>query len=380
MNQIVDRLPVWDPLNGRTLSPELDSERLHTCWARRDALSAARLVQVFQEMGAFTRSGQRRVRGSLAAELGVTTTHTALFEVLLDLVVASGLLAADGQDLVATGAVAALASRDLAAEWAQLKAAHPEVTAQLTLLEACLAEYPRMLRGEVKPLSVLFPGWSMELVDGVYRGEPVSERLNDIVAQAVAERVAARIGSGPSQILEVGAGTGGTTLPILQTLTIYGGRYAYTYTDISTSFLRYARQRLAAEHPSMRFDRLNVEEPPFRQGFEKAGYDVVVAANVLHATRDLRNTLRQVTDLVAPGGRLVLREITTPLMFVTLSFGLLEGWWIAEDDLRIPGSPLAGEPTWTTLLAEAGFSRVAALSPVKTDGTIFGQHVIVAER
>lgn len=370
----------WNPLGERTLAPEPKAERLARAWAWRDALSAARLIRVLQEMGAFARAGQRRTRASLGDDLGIVAAHAALFEVVLDIAVASRLLTVDGPDLVAPEAVGEIAGRDLAAESERLTAEHPEMAAHLRLLDACLSEFPRMLRGQVKPLSVLFPGWSMDLVEGVYRGDPVADRLNDIVAAATAVRVAARGGTQPLRIIELGAGTGGTTVPVLRALAPYAGRFSYAYTDVSASFLRHARNRFAVEQPTMRFDRLDLEAPLPEQGFEAGGYDLVVAANVLHATRDLRDTVRRVAALLAPGGRLVLREITAPLIITSLSFGLLEGWWNSTDDLRIPGSPLADVPTWTKLLTEAGLTRVAALPAFEADNEIFGQHIIVAER
>ncbi|MEY9908401.1 SAM-dependent methyltransferase [Catenulispora sp. MAP12-49] len=390
--ETVDRAPaagpapkpaaVWDPLGGRTLAPAPDGARLRAGWAARDALSAARLALVLQQMGAFAAPGERRDRSALDADLGVAAEHRPLFGVLIDVLLAAGLLRAEGEAVVAAEPVAALAGRDLAAESAALVAAHPEVTAQTALLDACLAEYPRLLRGEVKPINVLFPGWNMDLVEGVYRGDPVSDRLNELAAESVAEPVFAARRAGPLRILEVGAGTGGTTTQILETVATAAGRFTFTYTDISASFLRHGRRRFAADHPTMRFDRLDIEADPAEQGFEPGAFDLVVAANVLHATADLPRTLANVAQLLSPGGRLVLREITTPMMFVTMSFGLLDGWWSAQDGLRIPGSPLAGVPTWTRLLHDAGFARVAALAPVAGEGAadVFGQHVIVAER
>ena len=372
----------WNPMAGRTLAAEPSARRLARAWEQRDDLSAARLLRVLQEMGAFARPGQRRDRASLASELGVVPAHAALFEVLLGILVTAGLLAADGPDLVAAGAATEVAERDLAAEGERLSVEHPELAAHLRLLNACLSEYPRMLRGEAKPLSVLFPGWSMDLVEGVYRGDPVADRLNDIAAQATAAHVAAVGRAAPVRIIEVGAGTGGTTAPVLQALAPYPGCYTYTYTDVSASFLRHAAQRFAA--PEVSFRRLDLEAPLPDQGFAEGGFDLVVAANVLHATKDLPGTLDRIARLLAPGGRLVLREITEPLIITSLSFGLLEGWWSATDGLRIPGSPLADVPTWTKLLTETGFARVAALPPfgdgADSGADVFGQHILVADR
>ncbi|MFF4118063.1 class I SAM-dependent methyltransferase [Streptomyces sp. NPDC001714] len=370
----------WDPLAGRSLGPALDGARLAEGWTRRDTLSGRLLLRALQEMGAFTEAGEERRSATLTDDLGVAPAHRSLWDALLEILVAAGHLERDGDTVRATGIVRDLAGRDLTAESAELVAAYPEVAAQVELTRICLGEYPRLLRGETKPISVLFPGWSMEKVERVYRGDPVSDRLNELVAQAVAAHVDAGAGPAPRRILEVGAGTGGTTAELLSAVPPEAGRLHYVYSDISASFLRYGRQQFGATGPGMEFRLLDIEGDLAAQGCEDGEFDVVVAANVLHATRELRPTLANVRRLLRPGGRLVLREITSPLVFTTLTFGLLEGWWRTEDaDTRIPRTPLADRATWAALLAEVGFGRVAVLAPAETGQDVLGQHVIVAE-
>jgi microcystin synthetase protein McyG len=51
---------------------------------------------------------------------------------------------------------------------------------------------------------------------------------------------------------------------------------------------------------------LDIEGDPDLQGFAPHTFDVVVAANVLHATADLATSLGHVKRLLAPHGMLVL--------------------------------------------------------------------------
>jgi 2-polyprenyl-3-methyl-5-hydroxy-6-metoxy-1,4-benzoquinol methylase len=83
------------------------------------------------------------------------------------------------------------------------------------------------------------------------------------------------------------------------------------FTDISMSFIRYARRRFAEPYPWIDYRILNIEEDLARQGFEPQSFDVVVAANVLHDTRDIEFTLVQTRSLLKPGGLLVLNEFTS---------------------------------------------------------------------
>ena len=50
----------------------------------------------------------------------------------------------------------------------------------------------------------------------------------------------------------------------------------------------------------MSYRLLDIENDPLQQGFESGSYDIVIAANVLHATADLRRTLAHIRAVLAP--------------------------------------------------------------------------------
>lgn len=110
---------------------------------------------------------------------------------------------------------------------------------------------------------------------------------------------------------------------------------------------------------------------------ESGGYDLVVAANVLHATRDTRNTIRNAKAALRDGGWLLLNELAAFDVSSHLTFGLLEGWWLFEDDaLRVPGSPALSPENWRKVLESEGFSAVV---PVLPEARELGQQIIAAE-
>ena len=77
------------------------------------------------------------------------------------------------------------------------------------------------------------------------------------------------------------------------------------------------------------------------QGYKLGAYDVLFATNVLHATRDMGNTLQHCKALLRKGGLLIANELSTKTEFLTLTFGLTDGWWLYDDvERRIPGSPI----------------------------------------
>ena len=154
-------------------------------------------------------------------------------------------------------------------------------------------------------------------------------------------------------ILEIGAGTGGTTQSLLRFLTDGNESLprfgSYTFTDISTGFFEGAQERLKDWAPYMQYKKLNIEESPQAQGSESGGFDVVIATNVLHATSNMTKTLINVHSLLQPGGKLILTEYTHTPMRVSMIVGSLPGWWLGEEDGRKNG-PTMNENEWDDLL------------------------------
>ncbi|EAW16804.1 putative hybrid NRPS/PKS enzyme [Aspergillus fischeri NRRL 181] len=165
--------------------------------------------------------------------------------------------------------------------------------------------------------------------------------------------------------LEIGAGTGGTTRSILDRI---GSRYgSYTYTDISPAFFKAAAEKFEDARGKIQFRVLDVEKEVGAQGFNECSYDVIVAANVLHATHKLEETMNHVRALLKPGGYLVLMEITGPHVLRTqFIMGGLPGWWYGVDDGRVL-SPAISVEQWSRLLLDTGFSGLDCLRPDMLD-------------
>jgi enoyl-CoA hydratase/carnithine racemase len=121
-----------------------------------------------------------------------------------------------------------------------------------------------------------------------------------------------------------------------------------------------------------------VEGDPASQGLRNE-FDVVIATNVMHATRDLHATLRQVKKLLRPGGALVLNESVEVQEYSTYTFGLLPGWWSATDaHERLTDSPLASASRWAAILADEGFVQARPMVPDAPGTSVSAQQVFVA--
>ncbi|RWA08359.1 hypothetical protein EKO27_g6749 [Xylaria grammica] len=164
------------------------------------------------------------------------------------------------------------------------------------------------------------------------------------------------------RVLEVGASTGGMTRHVLAALQGFEAETGhtrfeeYTLTDISSSFFDAPRKEFSALHGRVSFKVLDIGYSPASQGYESASYDLVIAASVLHATPDLRKTLRHLRSLLRPHGHLVLIEpISSESAYINIGFGCFERWWVASEPWR-QHSPIVTERRWGELMRETGFS------------------------
>ncbi|XVQ09780.1 SDR family NAD(P)-dependent oxidoreductase [Spirillospora sp. CA-255316] len=212
---------------------------------------------------------------------------------------------------------------------------------------------PELLDGR-RTAADLLAGGGADLLEQFHEIGPVSLFVNRIVRALLEEIVREWPADRPLRVLEVGAGTGGTTAAVLPVLP--ADRTRYTVTDIGETALTRLRQRFAGrdfvDHAPLDLDR-----DPGEQGLPAGGFDVVIAVDTLHLAEDLTASLRRLSALLAPGGRLLAAEPhrAGPLLPIR---GMLEEFWRFRDhDLR-PHSPLLPRDQWPAVLAEAGFTGV----------------------
>ncbi|WP_206409304.1 SDR family NAD(P)-dependent oxidoreductase, partial [Lysobacter enzymogenes] len=255
-----------------------------------------------------------------------------------------------------------------------------ELAAPVRLAEATLRELRPVLSGQRAATDVLFPKSSPHLVEGIYRDSPVPDYFNKVLCSTLVRYIERRRRIDPDarlRILEIGAGTGGTTTPLVRALQPYAASIAeYRFTDISRSFAVAAQDEYAQRAPYMTYGSFDVERAAAAQGIEIGGYDVVVAANVLHATGDIARTLRNAKAALKRNGVLLLNEVCATSLFAHVTFGLLKGWWLYQDaHLRIPGSPALSPESWRAVLAEQGFEAIGLPAQGARE---LGQQIVVA--
>jgi SAM-dependent methyltransferase/acyl carrier protein len=328
---------------------------------RVEALAGAYVQTAFRQLGWDFRLGQRVTVTSLASELRVTDRHRRLLGRMLGILEEDGIVRAVGGEWEVTRLPL---PGDPQAQYAELLASSPMATIETSLTGRCGEQLAAVLRGDADPLPLLFPGGSPAAVERIYQDSPGARTFNGLMQKAIAAAIVEAPPGRILRVLEIGAGTGGTTASVLPVLP--ADRSLYMFTDVSPAFTARAADRFQA-YPFVRYQLLDVEKDPKAQEIGSQQFDVIIAVNVLHATRKLRETLGHVRQLLAPEGLLAIMEAIRPMRWLDLTFGLTEGWWrFADEDLR-PSHPLLSSRQWRDLLTESGFTGPVAL-PEETDG------------
>lgn len=249
-----------------------------------------------------------------------------------------------------------------------------EVAAVAELVDRCGRALAPILRGDMDPLAVLFPDGAAETTRTIYRDTPFGRAFNAALGVAVEVLASSARQADPLRVLEVGAGSGATTEIMLDAL---GGVAAeLTVSDLSPTLVAGLTERLADRAP-IEGRVVDLEQELGLQGVVPSSRDLVVAANVVHATADLHATFRRLAACLRPGGALVLLEGVRSEPWVDMTFGLTDGWWRFSDTERRPDHPLPQVSVWKTALESAGLTEVRA---VPAGGGGVGQVVLVARR
>ncbi|KAL4864217.1 hypothetical protein BDV12DRAFT_205861 [Aspergillus spectabilis] len=232
---------------------------------------------------------------------------------------------------------------------------YPQHASVNKLVRAVGSELAACLRGDKEGLQVVFGNrGTKKTLEAMYEFWPLLRTpalvLGEFLTQAFTKHTT---GEGKFRILEIGAGTGGTTRYIVNYLRSQGIDFEYAYTDLGASLVQAAAKQFKGVE-GMSFDVLDVEKPP-KPEYEGA-FHCVIATNCIHATRNLEVSLRHARQMLRDDGALALIEITKNMFWLDIVVGLLEGWWLFEDGRE---HALIDEKRWERQMKAAGFQDVS---------------------
>jgi NADPH:quinone reductase-like Zn-dependent oxidoreductase/SAM-dependent methyltransferase/acyl carrier protein len=362
--------PVWRPA-GVSILPEpsllakqirhhVDLSDYLQYLPKSDALCSAYVAQAFQQLGAHFDFGREVVLSA-----AIQPAYQELLPRLWGMLEADRLIDSQHRSLQTR-------LPPPSSLLAEIQSSHPAQAPETALLARCGGALADVLSGALDPLTLLFGAAEQDGARRVYAEGRYALALNTLAANALDQALPS---AGGLRVLEIGAGTGGTTRRILPVLK--GRVREYWFTDISPGFLSAASQVFGADD-FFRTALLDIERPAEDQGMKAGYFDLVIAANVMHATRDLAAAVAHAVGALAPGGWLLVIEGLNDSRWLDLTFGLTAGWRLREDRELRPRSPLLPAVVWNQLLRRHGCDDVAVLTP--GSGRLSDQGVILASK
>jgi acyl transferase domain-containing protein/NADPH:quinone reductase-like Zn-dependent oxidoreductase/acyl carrier protein len=347
-----------------------EHDEIRAALAELNRIGGLSVQRAFVELGFALTPGRVFGMGELVAETAIVPQHRRLLARLLQILCEEGVVRAEGDRWRVEREPAA---DDLAAQLRSASSDDPGVAALWKIFSLASLNLAGVLAGRVDAVQLLFGGDGAAALEQLYSTctfwlAPLRQLA--LAVSAIVERLSA---GRRLRVLEIGAGTGGLTSQILPLLPV--DRTEYVFTDLSGYFLSRAQERFAG-YPLL-VDRIfDVERDPLSQGFAAGSFDLILAANCLHATRNMRESLTHVRQLLAPGGCMLLQEETAVERWTDLIFGLTDGWWRFDDVELRPQHALLSPRSWLRTLQEQGFAEAAVVGGNMNDAC--GSAVVLA--
>ena len=294
--------------------------------------------------------------GTTIPALNFNGKHSQLIHRLWTILQENGYVEKTGLDLVRGPQAVSTQPRNELAR--QLNRDFPDYSDENNLFCTAGSRLAECLAGRVDPVRlILRDPQMMEYLNKVYGVSPQVAAATDLLLDFL-KPLQSRSTKSCLRILEIGAGSGGTTTRLAEALSRSDSQVSYTFTDVSPTLVRTAQKKYS-QYQWMNFQTLDVTKDP--PSSLHGTYDLVVATNVMHATPDTIASLENTKTLLKDHGFLALIEVTKIHAWYDLVFGLLEGWWCFRDHREYS---LQSSSSWIRDLSRAGFSNCAA-----SDGT-----------
>lgn len=359
--------------------PRAEPEAHEAFWRLMEDIAAQCVRDGFTELCLFA-DGSPVSEDAFRQRIGADERFRGVVESWLALLVAKGEVRRTAEGLVAPSGLAP-------ADWDALIARARAVglpADPLARLRRGAGDRLRVIRGEESAIGLFYGADDALSPEHLSRHNPLHRGAILGMRRTLENMLAARSPENPLRVLEIGARTGLATRDLLAGLDTAALRY--TVSDTSRAFLDSARQTLAslpdAARDGLTYTVFDPDQDRQSQGLDAHDFDLIVAFNALHRSRDLPRLAQNLAGLLAPGGLLLAPEITRNSGIQAVTVALLEeGYTHLRDARRETRLPLLRARDWeSAFAASGGWLTARAVVPDPRWGEHYGLHVIAACR
>ncbi|KAJ4857964.1 methyltransferase domain-containing protein [Trichoderma breve] len=290
---------------------------------RSTELCIAYLVEAFEQLGCSIRSAKP---GDKLKRVPYLPKYDKFMELFYELLREQALIEMDGSEIVrASQNCPAKPATELLEDLLQDEPSHAP---EFNLVQVTGPSLADCLSGKQDGIALIFgTAQGRQRVSDLYALSPINRVWIHQLAYFLEQLVKRVPQNGqPLRIMELGAGTGGTTSTVIPVLARLGVPI---------------------------FKVVDVESQPNPELLRSQ--HIILSTACIHATRSLPVSLKNIYSMLRPDGFVMLLEQTQQIPWVDFVFGLLEGWWLFEDGRHHALAPVTH---WEKIMKQVGFGHV----------------------
>jgi len=351
-----------------------------------DRYSRLILLDFFQRKNIFKHYPERHKKQEIMALMQIDPKYKKQFDLLFYLLSKDSLLEITDDYVCTTEIIIGYKLKNKLANIVKigdhLRKIYPTYKEYIDLLTSCFEQYQNILSGNIKVESIFNVG-NVNFYKILYENNIQAEYFNQTLSASIKIVIEDMLNKKPLdqkiQILEIGAGSGGATSCIAPSIINLKHRIEYVFSDISQYFVNYGKKRFLNEFPFIKYVILDIESDNVLKEIKGQQFDIIIAYNVLHATKNIAHSLKNISKLLNPNGMLFLNETTYSHDFSSVIFGLIDSWWNFNDkEKRLPYSPLLSINQWKACLEDAGWHHTDQIGFLDGDLDTDFQNIILS--
>lgn len=373
-----DILKLKEEENKKELYKEIGVQEAAMFWNDMDSISLAFILNILNDLRLFTKIGEKNSYEEIVKKSGICDNYKDLLKQWLEVLTEGNILARDTENNY-------VSIKDFKSELYSLSDSVKSNLKQERKYIEKISDYVKkvgecsinLLIGKVNPLEVFFsenlslsPDKLVEFMLGTQERDNLVQKIALLAAEKKSK-------DKPVKILEIGARNSKFTKSLLEVLASF--EVDYTCTDNSAFFINNIRRK-CSDFSFVKYEILDLNADPEKQGFKENYYDIIIASDSLHRLVNIEKTLDYVKYLLSLGGVLLISEMTinNNLQKITTAF-IEQGFTKFEDERAEKREPLISQNKWINMLEKRNFANSNVFTDKNEIMNILGQHIIIGQ-